>query len=92
MIEDLEKCIRLPVQSVERKLKFLSNLMDPDRYIVGIVIRNIDQKDIRKKLDSFTHLIFFKYLLTFLKNKLLAYLEKIKKREMLDILLECNSV
>jgi hypothetical protein len=56
MIEGLEKCTKLPVQNVERKLKYLSNLMVPAQSIVGIVIRNIDQKDIRK-IITFTVLL-----------------------------------
>jgi hypothetical protein len=37
------------VQIVERKLKFLSNPMEADLYIAGIVSKNISQKDSSKK-------------------------------------------
>lgn len=53
MTEDLEKCTPSPVQNVERKPKYLSNLMEPVQYIAGNAIRNIGQKDIRKKLGFF---------------------------------------
>jgi hypothetical protein len=68
MTEDLAKCTLSHVQNVERKQKYLSNLMDPVRYIVGSAIRNIDQKDIRKKSDLIFTILFFKYLLFFITN------------------------
>ena len=66
-IEDLEKCTQSPVQNVERKPKYLSNLMEPDQYIVGIVIRSIGQKDIRKKIPFIEDHIFSNIFFLFFK-------------------------
>jgi hypothetical protein len=43
-----ERCIKLPVQNVIRKQKFLSNRMVLDPSIVGNVIRNVNQEDFSK--------------------------------------------
>jgi len=48
-IEVHEKCTKLPVPTVEKKQKFLLNQMVQDQFIVGIVIRNINQRDFSKK-------------------------------------------
>jgi AAA+ ATPase superfamily predicted ATPase len=43
-----EKCTKLLVQNVEKKLKFLLNRMVLDRFIAGTVIRSVNQKDFSK--------------------------------------------
>jgi hypothetical protein len=42
-----EKCIRLLVQIVEKKQKFLLNQTGQDLFIVGNVFKNIGEKDFR---------------------------------------------
>ena len=44
-----EKCTRLRVQNVEKKLRFPLNQMGLDPSIVGNVIRNVNQEDFSKK-------------------------------------------
>jgi AAA+ ATPase superfamily predicted ATPase len=43
-----EKCTRLLVQNVEKKLKFLLNQMVLVQFIVGNVIRSVNQEDFSK--------------------------------------------
>ena len=46
LIDLLGKCTKSLVQTVGKNLKFRSNRMVPDLFIVGTVIRNIGRKDI----------------------------------------------
>lgn len=48
-----EKCTKLLAQIVEWKQRFLLNLMEPDLFIVKIVIENVDQVDTKKGLISY---------------------------------------
>jgi len=44
-----EKCIKLPVQIVEKNVKFLLNRMVQNLYTVGTAIKNTDQRDFSKE-------------------------------------------
>jgi hypothetical protein len=43
----IEKCIRLLVQNVKKKLKFLSNQMELALYIVGTVLESVETIDFK---------------------------------------------
>jgi hypothetical protein len=45
-----EKCIKRPVQIVEKNVKFRLNRMVQNLYTVGTAINNTDQKDFSKKM------------------------------------------